>query len=93
MPRRRNVYKNSRNGDKVVNENRETSSGSAVGLRDMIIIIAAGSGLVMNVMVGQIYTAPWWIRLASGLVVFGLVLIILQFFKGFIRWLWRLVRG
>ncbi len=75
------------------NKGTQASQKSSMGYRDLIVIIAAGSGLVMNVMVGQIYTPPWWVRLVCGLLVFGGVLIFLQILRGFLRWCWRSLRG
>ena len=70
-----------------------TPTRSSVGFRDMTIIISAGTGLIINVLVGQIYLAPWWIRLASGLITFGLVLVSLQLVSTFFRWCRRLIWG
>ena len=92
MTRRGESQKDSGDSDQADRGALDASTRSSVGYRDMIIIISAGSGLVMNVMVGQIYAAPWWVRLASGLVIFAVMLVLLQLFRGLLRWFWRLTR-
>lgn len=91
MTRRARSPKNLDGDEKATGK--DSSSRASVGYRDLIVIIAAGSGLVMNVMVGQIYAAPWWIRLAFGLLIFGIMLVSLQLLRGFLRWCLRLLRG
>jgi hypothetical protein len=91
--RRKKSQKSAKSDEGSAGGAQETSSGSSVGFRDMTIIIAAGSGLIINVMVGQIYLAPWWVRLASGLVMFALVLVSLQFLRVLVRWCRYLIWG
>ena len=93
MARRGKSRKNSDRDDGVAGGVSGAHTRSSVGFRDMTIIIAAGTGLIINVMVGQIYLAPWWVRLASGLITFGAVLVSLQLVRTFFRWCRRLIWG